>query len=126
MTFTVARGGNVDELCLLRVSPEVIDLEGVVIADCNASSDYVRFADASRGLLLVDVQEVFSQYWTHPGDPIAAMRHKSRMCAEVLVPDCVRPDYIVGAYVPSAAAQRVLAAAAPSIAVTLDGYKFFA
>ncbi len=125
MMFTIVRGGSLDDLCLLRVAPAVLDLDGVVVADCNASSDYVRFADARRGLQLVDRDEVFAQYWTHPGDPIAAMRHKSRMCAEVLVPDRVEPKYVVGAYVGSSAASRRLASEAPSLDVTPDEYKFF-
>lgn len=125
MMFTVLRKGTVDELCLLRVSADVVDIDGVVIADCNASSDYVRFADATRGLRLIDDEEAFAQYWTHPGDPIAQTRHKSRMCAEVLVPDRVEPAYIHGAYVGSTAGQQQLQAAAPGLGVTIDGYKFF-
>jgi len=37
------------DLCILRVSTQVLDLPGVVIADSNASSDYARFAPAVRG-----------------------------------------------------------------------------
>ncbi len=70
-------------------------------------------------------EEVFSEYWTHPGDPIAQMRHKSRMCAEVLVPDRIDSTYILGAYVGSTQAAARLSTAAPDIDVTHDRYKFF-
>src|SRR5882762_2493944 len=36
------------DLCVLRVSTAVCDVEGVVLADCNASSNYVRFLHPSQ------------------------------------------------------------------------------
>lgn len=89
-----------DGLCVLRVSPEVLDVPGVVIADKNASSDYVRFAPAPEGLQRIDRERVFAESWRHPDDEREQLRHGSEMCAEVLVPDCVESGYIVGAYVP--------------------------
>ena len=53
------------------------------------------------------------------------LRHKSRMCAEVLVPRTVDPDLILGAYAPSDEAQGKLRLAVPGLAVTVDRYKFF-
>ncbi len=107
------------------MSCDVLNLPGVVITDCNASSDYVRFTDVQRGLALIDRTEVFARYWTHD-DPISQMRHKSRMCAEVLVPHAVDPRFIMGAYVGSDAAATKLHAAARQLDVTRDGYRFFA
>jgi hypothetical protein len=37
------RRGRHRELCVLRVSPDVLDLPGVVVADGNASSGYTAF-----------------------------------------------------------------------------------
>jgi hypothetical protein len=37
------RKAHVDDLCVLCVSLDVLQVEGVVLADCNASSNYVRF-----------------------------------------------------------------------------------
>src|SRR5437660_361980 len=36
------------KLCVLRVSTEVRNIAGVVLTDCNASSDYVRFFHPSQ------------------------------------------------------------------------------
>jgi hypothetical protein len=124
MMFTVVHSTPVDALCLLKVSCDVLDLERVVIADCNASSDYVRFADAQRGLALIDRTEVFARYWNHD-DPVVYQRHKSRMCAEVLVPSGLVPAHVLGAYVGTVAAQRKLRELSPTLPVTLDRYKFF-
>jgi len=86
------------EICTVRISKTILNGAGVVIADRNASSGYVRWAAAPDGLKLIDKELVFSRYWNHP-DPIEKDRHTSIKCAEVLVPDKVPRDFIVGAYV---------------------------
>ncbi|MGH7966789.1 MAG: DUF4433 domain-containing protein [Candidatus Binatia bacterium] len=112
-------------LCVLRVSPTVLDIPGVVIADRNASSDYARFAAAPRGLALVDRELVFAEWWKHPDDLIEEWRHKSIKCAEVLVPDHVAASYITGAYVSGTTGQTAFLAVAAGLAVTLNSYMFF-
>jgi hypothetical protein len=52
-----------------------------------------------EGLKALDRDRVFARYWTHPENEFEEMRHKSEKCAEVLVLDCIRPDYILGVYV---------------------------
>ncbi|GMV92427.1 MAG: hypothetical protein AMXMBFR82_22050 [Candidatus Hydrogenedentota bacterium] len=94
-----------DRICVLRVSADVLDLPGVIVADMNASSDYVTFRPVASGLKLLDSSRVFARYWTHRDNPIDEFRHKSEKCAEVLVPDLVAPDFIIAAYV---ANQRAL------------------
>jgi hypothetical protein len=91
------RGQHAD-LCVLRVDTEVLDLPDVVVTDGNASSDYIRFAPAPRGLSIVDRALTFAEYWTDP-DLIQYFRKKSAKCAEVLVPDRIAPQFIQGAYV---------------------------
>lgn len=85
-------------LVVLRITTAVLDLPNVVISDQNASSSYARFAPAPRGLAIVDAAHTFAENWTHPDDQIEEWRHKTRMCAEVLVPDRVPKDHITGAY----------------------------
>ena len=66
----------VGEICVLHIDTAVLDLPGVVVADQNAGSDYVRFAPAADGLKLIERDVVFAQYWTH-GDAIQQWRHWS-------------------------------------------------
>lgn len=87
------------EICVLRVSPQVIDLPDVVISDQNASSDWARFAAAPEGLAIVQYDRTFAENWTDHADQRDVWRHKAQMCAEVLVPSVVPPDLIVGACV---------------------------
>lgn len=86
------------DLCVLRISQEVLDINGAVVADRNASSDYVAFYPSPEGLRNVDGELVFSEYWIHPEDQILEWEHKSIKCAEILIPDRVDPAYIIGAY----------------------------
>jgi hypothetical protein len=86
-----------DRVCVLKVSPEVLDLNGVVITDGKASSGPTRFAPAPNGLKMISRDLTFAERWTHV-DFFEHIRHKRVMCAEVLVPDFVPPHFIKGAY----------------------------
>ena len=86
------------EICILCISKEVLSLNGVVISDRNASSDYCIFYPSPTGLNYLDFYTIFSKFWTHK-DPFENIEHKSKKCAEVLVPDRINPESITGAYV---------------------------
>jgi hypothetical protein len=85
-------------IVVIRVNADVLDLPGVVIADKNASSDYVLFHGARDGLALLDSALVWAEWWTDD-DPIEQYRKRAAICAEVLVPDAVHTKLLVGAYV---------------------------
>jgi len=91
-------------LCVLRVSTQVLELEGTVISDQNAASAYVRFLHPRQWQLL-DFDAIYAMDWRHPGDPVAYFRHSSRKCAEVLVPQRVETRFLTGAYVVDQAAK---------------------
>lgn len=112
-------------LCVLRVAPAVLDLPGVVIADQNAASDYVRFLPAPGGLARIDREQVFARSWKHPDDQVAEWRHKAAKCAELLVPDRVDPAHILGAYTSSAAGAQQLGTVAPGLTTVVDPDLFF-
>jgi ssDNA thymidine ADP-ribosyltransferase, DarT len=112
-------------LTVLRVDSAVLDLPGVVVSDQNAASKYVRFAPAPQGLAIVDADYTFAEYWTHQDDYIEYLRHKSRMMAEVLVPNSVHPEYLIGGYVVSADARDKALAAAPGLQFEINKHLFF-
>ena len=113
------------ELCILRISTDILDLPNVVITDQNASSSYARFGRAPDFLSFVDREWLFAEYWIHPEDPIEQMRHKSVKCAEVLVPDLVPQRFITGAYVSCDESCQTLFAEAPTLSVTINPQLFF-
>ncbi|MDI6732456.1 MAG: DUF4433 domain-containing protein [Planctomycetota bacterium] len=88
------------ELAVLQIDLSILDKPEVVISDRNASSiDYVRFYTAKSGLTKLDKDVIFTKYWTDPNNPFRQYELKSSICAEVLVPDCITPEFITGIYV---------------------------
>jgi len=119
------RRGLHSETCVLRVSTDLLDLRGVIVTDQNAASDYRRFMPSPDGLAMVDASMVFADDWRHPNDQAAFWRHRSVMCAEVLVPDSVPPGFVTGAYVSGATARTALGACAPALPSTVNAHMFF-
>lgn len=118
------RKDEANDLCVLRISNAVIGLAGTVLADCNASSDYVRFLDPKQWQLL-DFDSIYAMDWRHPDDPAAYYRHRSRKCAEVLVPHLVTAEMLAGAYVANETAGERLKKSGFKPPVSVDSVLFF-
>lgn len=102
-----ARRAENNQICVLRVKKTVLDIEGVVITDKNAARD-CWFKTVKEGLPLLDKDNIYVTFWLDSDNLINQYRLAGIKCAEVLVPDCVQPDYIVGAYVANEAALNKL------------------
>ena len=122
MLFSLKHRAN--QLCILRVKQEALDLPGVVISDKNASSDYTRFAAAPSGLNIIDESLVFAEDWTD-SDLFRYFSKKSAKCAEVLVPDKVGSDLIIGGYVASDSAKIEIEALGLNLLATINKHMFF-
>lgn len=119
------RQAEVPGLCVLRVSIDVLRVEGAAITDQNAAaSNYVRFLAPEQWSLL-DFDDIYAMDWNHPDDQIRHWRHKSRKCAEALVPYGVEPRFITGAYVADQAAAVKVSAVAPDLPVVVNPVLFF-
>lgn len=112
------------DLCVLRISTNVLDLQRVVISDRNASSDYTVFKAVPSGLSIVNREWTFAEYWTD-ADQITEWKKKAAKCAEVLVPDKVKPDHITGAYVSCQDAMVTFRALGTRLSVEINGHLFF-
>lgn len=111
-------------LCVLQVSTDVFHLPGTVITDCNAASDYARYLAPMQWTLL-DFDDIYAPDWRHPGNPGRFYQHKSRKCAEVLVPHCVETRFLGGAYVMDEATAERLRQAGFGLPVRVDPMLFF-
>jgi hypothetical protein len=76
-----------------------LNLEGAVIADRNATSDYALFLPSPVGVQKLHSEELFVRSWKCPNDQIREWRLGSLVCAELLIPHAIDPRLIVGAYV---------------------------
>ena len=107
MLFRNCREYSCESICVLRIDKSVLFLAEVVIADGNAASDYTKFQPSPSGIEMVDENLVFARYWTDE-DEIVQWEKRRVICAEVLVPRKISPQYIKGIYVCSEkAAQQV-------------------
>jgi len=120
------RKDEAQNLCVLRISVDVLNVPGVVLADCNASSPYARFLAPSQWMLL-DFDSIYAMDWNrqHVNDPYAYRVHKAKKCAEVLVPHCVEPKYFTGAYVINLMVGSGLQAGGFALPVIVDAGMFF-
>jgi hypothetical protein len=119
------RHGRHMSLCVLSIDPSVLDLPGVVITDRNAASDWKRFAAAPDGISIVQREVTFAEWWTHPDDQRAEWQHKTAMCAEVLVPDCVPPRFLQRIYVSGPLPQREIEALGLAFSTAINARLFF-
>lgn len=96
MYYRVVKTHGADRLCIVEVSPEVIDRPGVLVTDRNAAAGGVRFGKGRAGLRAVDAAATFSREYlgeNHERD--------QRRQAEVLVPDRVGPHHVRALHVVS-------------------------
>ena len=118
------RKDDAANLCILRVSTQVLALDGAVISDQNAASDYVRFLHPKQWRLL-DFDDIYAMDWRHPNDQIAYWRHRARKCAEVLLPQRVDCQFLDGAYVVDQTASNRLTESGFNLPVTVSPVLFF-
>ena len=115
-----------ESIAVLKVSPDILDLPGVIVTDMNAAAAnlYVSFRAAPEGLRIVDRELTFAEYWTDANE-VQYFRKKSAKCAEVLVLDSVDPKYITGCYVSCEQTRARVAEIAPGLSTTVDTHLFF-
>jgi hypothetical protein len=118
------RKGEASSLCVLRVSTNVLDIEGTVLSDQNAASDYVRFLHPRQWSAL-RFDDIYSMDWRHPGDQIAYWRHKACKCAEILVPHNVPAQFLEGAHVVDANTRDRLSNAGFALPIAITPVLFF-
>jgi hypothetical protein len=118
------RRNEADRLCVLRVSTEIFKIPGAVVTDQNAVSKYVRFSTPEI-VKYMDLNYVFARNWKHPGEQIEEWRHSSAKCAEVLIPQRIPPEFLLGAYVLNDAAKGRLEGHAFKLPIQVNSDIFF-
>jgi hypothetical protein len=118
------RRDEAHRLCILRVSTDILNMSGAVITDQNAVSKYVRFS-APDILRYMDLDYIFARSWKHPGNQIEEWRHSSAKCAEVLIPQRIPPEFLLGAYVLNDSSRRQMDSHGFKLPIQLDSDIFF-
>lgn len=107
MMYKLKSFNKQQDVCVLEISESVLELDDVVLSDQNASSSYARFLTADQ-IDQIDFDKVYARDWRHPGNVYSFFEHKSKKCAEVLVPYVIPPEFILAAHVVNDHAKEVL------------------
>ena len=102
-----ARRSQNENICILMVNHAVLDIEGAIISDKNASSGYATFYFSNEGLDKINFDIVYARSWTDD-NPHIYQEKKSIKCAEVLIPHRIPYEYIICAAVVSEQAKKKL------------------
>lgn len=124
MMYKIRRVKRRTDICVLRISSEILDLDHTVVADQNASTFACRFEPPSVGLDLLDGDLVYARYWNDP-DEFEKARKKAIRCAEVLVPHVIPARFIFGAWVSSERYVAELRTQCPTLDVRVNNQLFF-
>lgn len=112
-------------LVVIRVSSDVLDLDGVMIADGNAARSFgTAFWGPLEGLQILDRGLVSSEDWRDP-DPDRQYEKRRIKCAEVLVPDVIPQSFILGGYVSCKESAVHNGLTSLSLEITIDEHLFF-
>ena len=119
------RRNDAENLCVLRISKDILQFPNVVVADQNAASNYVRFLSPQQiSPYTLDLDLIYAEDWRHP-EQITYWRQKSRKCAEVLVPNRIPIEYVFGVYVVSQQAANQLLQYGCRLPAEINPYLFF-
>jgi hypothetical protein len=116
--------GRLDELCVVRISPAVLDLPDVVMTDRNAAATLCRFQPPAHALPSVELKLIKRRYWGD-GDALEQERCWNAKFTEVLVPQRIDVEHLTGIYVANETARATLVEAGCPLSVTINRHLFF-
>ena len=90
---------RIADLCVLLIDPSILETDGVVVTDGNAASEITRFYPAEEGLMSLNYDMIYAEWWT-ADNPYEKDERKRVKCAEVLIPNRIPYQMVVGAVVP--------------------------
>ncbi len=123
MMYTLKNDAS--NLCVVGVSPTLLERGDVVLSDRNAASGYARFGSSPSALALINKDLVFANTWNCPADPVEYWRRKTIKCAEALAPHLVEANYIQGVYVCSLEALAQVRTLSPTVKIIVRPSMFF-
>lgn len=113
-----------DELCVLGISPDVLDMPDSIIADGNAAKGLTRFHPSPEGLSHLERKHVYTKLW-HVDDRQERTLRRAAVMSELLIPDSVPPDLIQTAYVCCGTAKDAIEEQTGGIPLTVNKHLFF-
>lgn len=94
MRFVCQRDGRMPNPRHLRISPQVLQREGIRVAFGIANAEAVNIVPLAEAIERIDVEVIYG--WTNWSDPAIQARLQAAERFELLVPDGVPRELIVG------------------------------
>ncbi len=113
-----------EDVCVLKISLDILDLPNVVVADRNASSNYARFIEPQHAFDVLNFDLIYAQYWIDD-DPLEYIKRKAFKCAEILVPQCIAPEFIIAVAVRNEQDEERVISTGFNKKIYVDKYLFF-
>ena len=111
-------------LVVIRISPTVLDWDGVVIADGNAANRPTFFLPSPKGLQDLVEERVYAERWD-VGDIWEKHERKRQRQAEVLVPNRIPPDAVIGVFARTNSVAERCRTEAPNWPVEVNLHVYF-
>lgn len=118
------RREQINNLCILRISKCVLDINTTVVSDRNAATAGVMFWSPEEALEVLDFDVIYSERWDYP-DYKKYQRYKQGMMAEILVLERIERKYIEEILVPNELVLEKVLKMNFGIPIKIDRYKFF-
>lgn len=113
------------KICVLRIDKKVVNILDVVFTDRNAASAYVKFLSL-REIRFLDYKKIYAKDWCDIDyESPLYYEKKSKKLAEILVPNKIGFEYIIGAYVKNSTDKNYLQNLGFNKSVTLNKELFF-
>ncbi len=121
MLYRVIKEYKAKNIVVLQISSDILEIPGAGVTDGNAASANTElFENAGRGLSALRADQFEREYWNQ------ADASKRKIMAEVLVPDCIPKENIIGVYAAGPeTADQIRKDTAGSLNVMPDPYMFF-
>lgn len=98
MLYKICCNKTSKDICILKISLDILKIPNVIISDMNAASSMVSF-NAPYNMFnkfRLDFEKIYMDYW-NTGEELEVIKNRFYKCAEVLVPNVVNYHYIIGA-----------------------------
>lgn len=113
-----------ENLCILKIDRKILDLDGVIVSDCNAASRYAGFYSPEIGLKEIDFRLVFATDWRDE-NLNEYYKKKSIKCAEILVPYVIPYRFVTAVAVSSFEASQKLEKIGFDKTIVVEPQQFF-
>lgn len=124
MLYYLICNHDINDLCVLEISNEVLDIKDSFVSDGHAAKYGTKFYNCEDGINELNPIDIFIKYWNDQ-DPLVKEEKERKMFAEALIKNSVNPKYIKLVYVANEVAKAKIEKMCLNIDIKISKYLFF-